>query len=1116
MDARDFRIARKTREELGVERPLFITTSELKNLYDDANNIAFSFNEDQKRKNGSIFLSPARVFASGILHELYQYVLDAYIKRSNPGLIAESLDKIGQDPSLENVINFYNMQFPSPLLDSTKPDGKKIREEATRDFFVREVMVTNPALLKASEPLIRPSDLVYPEKMVEVRDIIGKANLDIDNFTGGSDEDIFSFLDRPARLYPDSLEDQIKFIAKNWSNIIGDDLLRLLESTLDFMTTEDKDRGGNGGGAGAPTNVMDYSGLQNEYEAFSADTDWMPKVVMMAKCTLVWLDQLSKWYKREIRTLDQIPDHELDMLKERGFTALWLIGLWERSDASREIKVMCGNEDAEASAYSLKDYEISESIGGWQALENLRQRCNARGIRLASDMVPNHTGLDSNWMYDHPEYFISQDYPPFPNYTYNGPDFSKNPDIEIKIEDHYYSKTDAAVTFMRRNKRTGEVKYVFHGNDGTSMPWNDTAQIDYLNPVAREAVIQKILFVARNFPIIRFDAAMTLAKRHIQRLWYPQPGTGGDIPGRFVHAISQQEFDDRIPQEFWREVVDRVAKEVPDTLLLAEAFWMLEGYFVRTLGMHRVYNSAFMNMLKRQENDKYRLSIKNTLLFDPEILKRYVNFMNNPDEDTAIAQFGDGNRYFGICTILSTLPGLPMFGHGQIEGFREKYGMEYKRAYYNEYPNDYLIGEHYRRIFPLLRKRYLFSGVEHFNLYDAYNYGKVEESIFAYANGYGSERTLVIVNNQYERVSATIKTSCPKLIKSAAGNHTATTTLAENLGLHQGDDRFVIYDDFLSGLTFIAPSSKILNDGYSFTIDGYDTKVLWNIREVVDTDGSYRRLSDFLQGRGVSNIAVAIALLKLEPVYRALEYFRSPEFFSSIRNLLTAKADVTEQRRFILSVADTYTRLYSESENFNMATLSAIPQRPVDINPKQLVSLVKRLAKLMSGKTEKQIFSVMKELELIVAAALLIKPFLSEKSRSPREALVAADKLLLTHFFASWAEEHGLNETELHRTLHFAALFDVLGYMIEEVKDEKPIKIISHLLESQEIRGEIKCNEYKGVTWYGQELLQQLIIVSALSFETLCPDKAFNSEKYIGELLRKESLALYKLDDFLK
>ena len=76
----------------------------------------------------------------------------------------------------------------------------------------------------------------------------------------------------------------------------------------------------------------------------------------------------------------------------------------------------------------------------------------------------------------------------------------------------------------------------------------------------------------------------------------------------------------------------------------------MEGYFVRTLGMHRVYNSAFMNMLRDEENAKYRSVIKNTLEFDPDIMKRYVNFMSNPDERTAIDQFGKGDKCFGVCT----------------------------------------------------------------------------------------------------------------------------------------------------------------------------------------------------------------------------------------------------------------------------------------------------------------------------------------------------------------------------------------------------------------------------------------------------------------------------------
>ena len=397
----------------------------------------------------------------------------------------------------------------------------------------------------------------------------------------------------------------------------------------------------------------------------------MPRLVLIAKNSYVWLDQLSKKYKCSITHLDQIPEEELELLQQRGFTGLWLIGLWERSIASQRIKQMMGQDDAVASAYSLMDYQIATELGGWDALQNLRWRAWQHGLRLSADMVPNHFGIDSRWVVEHPDWFLSLPYSPYPNYSFNGADLSNDSRVGIQIEDHYYDKTDAAVVFKRVDRWAGDTRYIYHGNDGTSMPWNDTAQLDYSKPEVREAIIQTILHVAHNFPIIRFDAAMTLAKKHIQRLWFPEPGHGGAIPSRSEHGMTRVQFEAAIPKEFWREVVDRVAEEVPDTLLLAEAFWMMEGYFVRTLGMHRVYNSAFMHMLRDEDNAKYRQVIKNTLEFDPQVLKRYVNFMNNPDEDTAVAQFGKDDKYFGVCTMLVTLPGLPMIGHGQVEGYRE-------------------------------------------------------------------------------------------------------------------------------------------------------------------------------------------------------------------------------------------------------------------------------------------------------------------------------------------------------------------------------------------------------------------------------------------------------------
>ena len=194
------------------------------------------------------------------------------------------------------------------------------------------------------------------------------------------------------------------------------------------------------------------------------------------------------------------------------------------------------------------------------------------------------------------------------------------------LEDHYYDRSDAAVVFERRDLHTGDRRYIYHGNDGTSYPWNDTAQLDYTRPDVREAVIQTILHVARNFPIIRFDAAMTLAKKHYPAAVVPRARHRRCDPlaGRARHDAREQ-FDAAMPNEFWREVVDRVAAEVPETLLLAEAFWLLEGYFVRTLGMHRVYNSAFMHMLRDEENaqvpgaDQEHARVRSA---DPEALRQ--------------------------------------------------------------------------------------------------------------------------------------------------------------------------------------------------------------------------------------------------------------------------------------------------------------------------------------------------------------------------------------------------------------------------------------------------------------------------------------------------------------
>ncbi|HLX12451.1 MAG TPA: alpha-amylase family glycosyl hydrolase, partial [Bacteroidota bacterium] len=724
---------------------------------------------------------------------------------------------------------------------------------------------------------------------------------------------LIKLLKAPIMAAPESLMAQLEFIRTHWEPLLaGLPIFEELLRAQDFLkeegryfelvrameahahadrskTTDVTQAGFFGWGDKGSAPVSEFKGEYYEYEPerFSADLSWMPRCVLIAKSVFVWLDQLSKKYGRLILRLNEIPNEELDLLASRGFTGLWIIGLWQRSYASQNIKHRHGNIEAAASAYSLNDYEIAPELGGESAYRNLRDRAIHRGIRLASDMVPNHMGIDSRWVIEHPDWFVQTGQPPYPKYSYNGPDLSINDRVGIFIEDGYWNKSDAAVTFKRLDRWTGDTRYIYHGNDGTNMPWNDTAQLNYLLPEVREAVIQTILHVARLFPIIRFDAAMTLAKKHFQRLWYPQPGTGGGVPSRASYSMTKEDFDHHMPMEFWREVVERIQREAPDTLLLAEAFWMMEGYFVRTLGMHRVYNSAFMNMLKKEENANFRTTIKNVLEYNPQILKRHVNFMNNPDEDTAVAQFGKDDKYFGVCILMSTMPGLPMFGHGQVEGYTEKYGHEFRRAYYDEQPDGYLVERHEREIFPVLKKRYLFSDVEHFHLYDCVSdQGYVNEDVFAYSNRFNGERGLVVYNNRFAQAFGWVKMSVGFL------SHDGTIvqrSLADGLQLRPDGNAWCIVRDSITNLEYIYSNRELIERGFRVELEAFKYRVLIDFREVFATaDKPYDRLAWNLGGRGVASIEDAMADLRLEPVHHAIRTAFSPD---NVRDLMLPAAN---------------------------------------------------------------------------------------------------------------------------------------------------------------------------------------------------------------------------------
>src|SRR5579859_5805240 len=871
---------------------------------------------------------PGALNAMGLIDEALHAVAALYRQQRDPKAMVDALawfrSRLGEQ-SLEKTLLAFAEHFPVVDVYRGQQEAAEWLAASTAGVPHRAVALEELMMLWLANlnPAFKNFKELFDDKELAVKSAYPKIAAALRDYFetrprfGPDNQNLVDLLRAPALASPDSLEGQLAYIRDTWADLLGDFMQRMLialdvlkeEEMAIWMRFHPPDHHHFGGGLttgdSSVAAILQFRGAEYEYERFSPDQHWMPRTVMMAKSAYVWLDQISKAYQRHVHKLDQIPDEELDLLARRGFNGLWLIGVWERSRASQRIKQLCGNAEAVASAYSLRDYAIAEDLGGEAAYINLRNRAGARGIRLASDMVPNHMGIDSRWVIEHPDWFLSLTYSPYPSYSFHGPDLSSDGRVEIKIDDHYFNRTDAAVVFQRRDRWTGDTRFIYHGNDGTSFPWNDTAQLNYLNPEVREAVIQTILHVARMFPIIRFDAAMTLAKRHYQRLWFPEPGTGGAIPSRAEHGLTKAAFDAAMPVEFWREVVDRVAAEVPDTLLLAEAFWFMEGYFVRTLGMHRVYNSAFMNMLRDEENANYRTVIKNTLTFDPEVLKRYVNFMNNPDERTAVDQFGKGDKYFGICTMMVTLPGLPMFGHGQIEGYTERYGMEYRRAYYDEQPDSWLVARHEREIVPLLHRRHLFAEVHEFLLYDFYtDDGHVNENVFAYSNREGDERVLVVYHNRYAHTRGWIRVSCAYAEKSH-GNRLRQRTLGDSFALSTDLSMFVTYRDALTGLAYLQRSRDLAERGLCIDLQAYQCHVFLEWRDLRD-DGMHPwgLLCDTLAGRGVSSLEDALRELQLKPVHDALRAVVDPALAEALADCV-AKPESTATKARILSVLET-------------------------------------------------------------------------------------------------------------------------------------------------------------------------------------------------------------------
>jgi len=172
-------------------------------------------------------------------------------------------------------------------------------------------------------------------------------------------------------------------------------------------------------------------------------------------------------------------------------------------------------------------------------------------------------------------------------------------------------------------------------------------------------------------------------------------------------------------------------------------------------------------------------------------------------------------------------------------------------------------------------------------------HGHVQHDIFAYSNGYGNERALVIFNNRYSHAAGWIKQSVgfrphpddPAPIRR---------TLSQGLGL--GNRDWCLFTDLTTGFNYIRSASDLANRGLYLELGAYKHHVFSDFRSAPDDSaGDMARLAQYLGGRGVPDLDQALWEIKLEYVL---------EVFARLLSLLAFRGFITLVRTGLRSEAD--------------------------------------------------------------------------------------------------------------------------------------------------------------------------------------------------------------------
>ena len=381
-----------------------------------------------------------------------------------------------------------------------------------------------------------------------------------------------------------------------------------------------------------------------------------------------WLAELSRKLGKAI-DLSTIPEEELLAFQKDGFTHLWLMGVWptgprSQAEALRHAdlrkaygEALPGWTDADVlgSPYAVAALYVAPMLGGDLALASLRSRLNKLGIKLVLDFVPNHLGLDHEWLQARPHLFVGKPDP-----------FRDSFPVPLPSGEYFLA----------------------HGKDPYFPGWTDTVQLDYRRKETRQAMGDLLESVAQKCDGVRCDMAMLVLSDVFHGTWAHVPL---DV--------------DLAAGEFWRDAITKVKFERPDFLFLAEAYWGLEGRLC-DLGFDYAYDKTLYDFVIHDRP----WDVQAHLLGLGAQNQKRAHFLENHDEPR-IAGAIDLERHRAALTLGMGLPGMRFLHDGQFEGVRRFARVQLARRAVE--PLDHAVSAIYESLLPAFAQSAVGNGDWH-------------------------------------------------------------------------------------------------------------------------------------------------------------------------------------------------------------------------------------------------------------------------------------------------------------------------------------------------------------------------------------------------------------------